>query len=159
MDVNILTNINNNLIEISSLAIATLSFIISFVTLNRDKEKRQYEMLHNTFVLIGNINQKVIDCMALKIQNSKQITALNSEYLNQYSYLAFLINKKQIKDRLAYNMGHKFILQMIEDYKKMGIINWEDHKELLILEKRWKEYPPINFKNRITPIILDFLKR
>ena len=126
-----------------------MSLLISIITLERDKNNRGYDMLHNALILINNLNLKLTDYMKLKKPNKeeqKQINTLRTEYINQYCYLAFLVNNKQIRDSVAYRIGHKFILKMFAKFKP--ILNKDNHEEIFILVRRWEKYPPISIKNR-----------
>ena len=48
-------------ISLGTLIIAILSFIISIITLKRDKINRGYDMLHNALILINTLNLKITD--------------------------------------------------------------------------------------------------
>ena len=138
-----------SLVDLGILIIAGLSFIISIITLHRDKTNRGYDMLHNAIILINNLNLKITDYMKdkkLTKNEQMQINSLTTEYINQYCYLAFLINNKQINDSIAYRMSHKFMFKMFKELKSR--LDKDKHEEIFILIKRWKKYPPTNLCNR-----------
>ena len=144
-------------ISLGTLIIAILSFIISIITLKRDKINRGYDMLHNALILINTLNLKITDYMKIKNttkNQQKQISSITTEYINQYCYLAFLINNKQINDLVAYRMGNKFIFNMFNSLKSR--LNSDEHKEIFVLVKRWKKYPPTNIWNRFVSNIMGY---
>ena len=144
-------------ISLGTLIIAILSFIISIITLKRDKINRGYDMLHNALILINTLNLKITDYMKIKNttkNQQKQISSITTEYINQYCYLAFLINNKQINDLVAYRMGNKFIFNMFNSLKSR--LNSDEHKEIFVLVKRWKKYSPTNIWNRFVSNIMGY---
>ena len=114
-------------------------------------------MLHNALILINTLNLKITDYMKIKNttkNQQKQISSITTEYINQYCYLAFLINNKQINDLVAYRMGNKFIFNMFNSLKSR--LNSDEHKEIFVLVKRWKKYPPTNIWNRFVSNIMGY---
>ncbi len=144
-------------INIATIAIAVFSLIISIIAIKRDKVDRGYERLHEALVLINKINLKITEYMGIKKISKKdqmQIESLTTEYINQYCYLAFLINNRQIDDFVAYRMGRRFILKVFRQLRKR--LNKREHKEIFLLVKRWEKYPPTNLYNRLLARILGY---
>lgn len=139
--------------EVGPLVIASLAFLVSLYTILRDRSSRQHDMLHRAIVHISSLNMKIADTAGSstkKVNNKSQIKMLTNEYINQYNYLAFLINKGQIKDQHAYDLDSKFFFRFFDKFSSNKMINENDHKPVFKLVKRWEKYPPNTFRNRIT---------
>lgn len=146
-----------NFLNIAALTIAFFSLVISIITLRRDKTDRGYERLHEALVLINKLNLKITEHMdsgKISKRDRMQIESLTTEYINQYCYLAFLVNNRQIDDFVAYRMGGRFILRIFNLLKKR--LNKKEHEEIFILVRRWKKYPPKNLYNRFLAKILGY---
>jgi hypothetical protein len=82
-------------------------------------------------------------------KNESQIKMLTRELINQYHYLSFLVNNREIKDQHAYRLGNKFILRFFDSFSKKKLINKEHYEDIYIMVNRWKNHPPDKLKNRV----------
>ncbi|MFA5302928.1 MAG: hypothetical protein WC393_00125 [Candidatus Nanoarchaeia archaeon] len=145
-----------DIVEMITLGVAFLGILISVITLNRDKTKRQYDMLYNNLILVTNINLKINEFIKPKLTKKEQMQLdnLTVEYINTYDYISFLINHKQIDYKLAYDYMGDFFIKFFEGFEKK--LDKENNKELFKLYAKWKSLPPNSFNNIITAYILGY---
>lgn len=119
---------------IATTSIALLAFIISICALKRDRRNRQADMLLQIISSIRNLNRIIAETMPEE-KKQEQINAFRTELKNEYEFLAFLVNQKQIEGKNVYALEGEFLTKLV---KKAGVKR-NDCPETYKLLDSWKK--------------------
>jgi len=104
--------------DIATIVIAILAFSLSIWTVWRDNANRQFDMLHQINLTISDLNRRIAETMVIegdKKLKQLQKEAFKEELINQYEFLAFLINRQQIKSDHFFLLDKKHIEKIEND--------------------------------------------
>jgi len=108
----------SNMAKAAPTIIATCAFCISIYMMYRDRLNRQFDMLHKIVSNISDLNRRIAETMLQKGKKElkdAQRQVFLTELKNQYEFLAFLINRKQIRSKHILDLEYKFIKKFAKD--------------------------------------------
>lgn len=147
------------ILEYAEGIVAVVALILTVVTLRRDRKERQMSNLNTAYQQLQDINLEAItlnEDERTDEELEEDAKIVNKEKLNQYEYLAFMINRRKVSEKTGYELGYKDFMDIYDRYE--DLLNEEDFPEINELVCRWKNYEPKNRRNRTVSWMLRFYK-
>lgn|GEM_PF-6475400 len=113
------------------LFIALVALVVSIYSIFRDRKNKQFEMLHQSVASIKGLNRTIAGTISDLTQQKKTFL---TELKNEYEFLAFLVNHKQIESRDVFGLEGEFLAKLVKDAK----LTRDDYPEIFKLLARWK---------------------
>jgi hypothetical protein len=113
------------------LIIASIAIILSIYSLFRDRKNKQFEMLHQSASSVKELNRTIAGTISDVDQRKKVFL---TELKNEFEFLAFFVNRKQIESKDVFSLEGKFIRKLVKDTK----LARDDYPEIFTLLDRWR---------------------
>ncbi|ELZ40634.1 hypothetical protein C471_07621 [Halorubrum saccharovorum DSM 1137] len=130
--------------------IAASALVVSILSLLRDKQSRQMDMLHEVFRNIGELNSQLVDYNPSERdeeQRKQDGKIIFQEKAKEFDYLCFLINRNKVKERDVYELGGDDIVDFYESYSDR--MDGESYSDIEPVVERWETHPPTTVWNRL----------
>ncbi len=112
------------------LIIALTAIVLSIYSIFRDRKNKQFEMLHQSVSSIKELNRTIAETISDIGQQKK---AFLTELKNEYEFLAFLVNHKQIESKDVFDLEGEFMMKLVKEVK----LSKNDYPEIYKLLDRW----------------------
>lgn len=119
------------------LLIALIALGLSIYSIFRDRKNKQFEMLHQSVSSVKELNRTIAGTISDLAQQKK---AFLTELKNEYEFLAFLVNHKQIESKDVFGLEGKFMAKLVKDAK----LTRDDYPEIFKLLDKWTKDGKIN---------------
>lgn len=112
--------------------IAFIALAVSIYAVFRDRKNKQMEMLHQSISSVKDLNRTIAETITEKEQ---QKTVFLTELKNEYEFLAFLVNHKQIEGKDVFALEGEFLVKLVKKVK----MSRKGYPEVYKLLDRWEK--------------------